>query len=207
MHKACFILFVVIFGLAGAVPSVYAQNNEELTVTTYYPSPMGSYNNLTVADTLHVTSAVAGAGNSYNGPGIVFNFPSPGPMARNDAGIIRAFIPASDDFELQLMVSDNINDRVYIGGSKGGLFGGTPGGLTVRASGDARLANGNAAGPTGANLFVSGSVLERSPAFGQGCIRMSYGGNSGLTECPPGTTFNSWITAPSRRGGQFYCCQ
>ncbi|MBU1727104.1 MAG: hypothetical protein KJ880_05690, partial [Candidatus Omnitrophica bacterium] len=64
MRKRAILLFILglVFNLL-ILPSIFAE--EQITITTYYPSPYGSYNVLTVADRIAV--------GDINGDGTVDN--------------------------------------------------------------------------------------------------------------------------------------
>jgi hypothetical protein len=54
MRKVLFLICCGIIGFSSLTSAVWAQNNEEMTVTTYYPSPFGSYNRMDVSRSIAV---------------------------------------------------------------------------------------------------------------------------------------------------------
>ena len=187
------IVISVLIGLAlfGLLSLSFAQ--EHLTITTYYPSPYGSYKDLAVFNQLYV------------GPiGDIFS-----PTGGSHPGAIAVSGSAAG---LYLVNRNLISTTLSHPWGAGQVF------YWYNLGGVAMLSNGatTAAGITNVlqvtssgNLRASGSVRSNfSATYPSGCILMSYGSNSWTTTCPAGTHrgTGSMNTTASSAGGIFYCC-
>jgi|GEM_PF-2048678 len=186
MQNKLYILgLVLVFVLILPYPD-YAQD-EKLKLSTYYPSPFGSYRNLNVSNILAV-----GPVNPDNIWGVGVARPGTLLLSGTNAGL-------------------NIMDR------NAGAWTGAPGNIfTWYAQGGLlRLSTGILL-PSGVlgigdilHITSNGTVMEYvTPDHLNGCYRMSYGSSSGRTSCPTGTV-DSTLSVPNpayENGGYFYCC-
>lgn len=153
---------------------------EQITITTYYPSPFGSYREITWGDLPNRSRGILtddqgssielGGLNNAGGPAIPFiDF-------HND------MVPfPAGDFDIRIgMVNDN---RLRIEG------------VTV-ATYDGRTAPGS---------IPVGAAGAQGIAHLPGCIYYSYTATSGVTNCPAG--YRAPLTSSVASTGSFLCCQ
>ena len=160
----------------------FAQD-EQLTVTTYYPSPFGSYRDLGVSNILAVgpvTPAGWGLGANPVAPGTIL-------LSGTSAGI------------------DMLDRTITAPAGPGSVF------SWYNSTGALRLATLAPGGGKTEILGITraGRVRENvSPTKPNGCFRMSYGSRSGLTRCPEGNVdlLLSLPNPANENGGYFYCC-
>jgi len=113
--------------------------------------------------------------------GIFFGGPAGGAMIRGWSN------------RLLIEMSNNMANTIYIGRSAPAC------GMVIDNSGNVSICG---------SLYVQGEVLGGSTGTGRGCIILSYGSYSVMTQCPAGYTLNAAKSgAPSQFGGIFYCCK
>ncbi|MDP2905752.1 MAG: hypothetical protein Q8O22_05565 [Candidatus Omnitrophota bacterium] len=181
------IVSITLFFILALSSSAFAAD-ETITITTYYPSPSGSYNELRT-NKLAVSASRAM------------------PMASSQVslvwgeGVSALQTDQGGSIELGGLEDGNITTP-YIDFHRDNM-GDDPGDYNVRLilMGEDRL------DVTGGDVYASGNVFIRTDLDSDGCIMMSYGGNSWATVCPEGYTLNSNSPAARSQGGIFYCCK
>lgn len=160
---------------------------EQITITTYYPSPYGSYQDLEVIHKLRAKGRGADADLAIHA---TTNLGKTAVSSASGTYAIYGEILNTTDPDVTDGVSANVVGglgKVWTVGGKitqAGVYGSAPLYGTDQYAG-----------------YFDGNVLMR-------CIVVTYGSMSGYTECPVGTTFNSALTPSwTPTGGIFYCCR
>lgn len=187
---------VIVFG--GCILNAgFCFAQEQITITTYYPSPYGIYRELRT-DFLAVGSAYR----------ITPAYSDGYLMVANRVGIaLGAVVPAH-----ALDVGGNINVRgtqVLMANSANHYYGdGTN--LAVRMSGDFYVQN--VAGTLPRDI-MTGDVWLGAPRSGPArwastgpCVRRTFTIDSGDTPCPAGTSIAMGPITPAQTSGMFLCC-
>ena len=192
MNKLIVIPVVIGLVLFGFLSFSSAQQ-EHLTITTYYPSPFGSYRDLSVSNQLYV------------GPiGNIFSITVPETL---HPGAITASGVAGG---LYLVDQNLISTTLTHPWATGQVF------YWYNLGSKVRLNNAGSTSAsdvmtitTAGTLNVTGNLLAWSNAsHPNGCYMMSYGSTSGRTQCPTGTvdTSISKPIHPGSTGGYIWCC-
>jgi len=165
---------------------------EDLTITTYYPSPNGSYRDLQITNRLDASGTpVGGAGNNA-----VIN------VVNNSTVNGTSAIQGST------------------GGVSGALGAVGPGGQQYGVYGQSDGAVNHYAGYFQGNIHTVGRVTASgdiwsnyNPTTRIGCLQMSFGTNSGVTSCPGAFPHNPALMRISSvdpsgnpSSGIMYCC-
>ena len=172
---------------------------ESLTITTYYPSPAGSYQDLEVVNLLTVnTNIMAG----------------PAAVGANTWSVVNAATsvaaPANGDPRMAVFGRHNssttygglgVSGRWNVpGGGGNGLYYAAVLGWEPQPRGNVAV-DRTYAGMFWGDVYISGAI--------RGCIPMSYGRDSVQTNCPAGYVVDASLSpaaSVSEWGGVFYCC-
>lgn len=169
---------------------------EQITITTYYPSPFGSYRELrAIRLTVHPTRAMtANDGELLWGPG-PWGILTPDQGGAIELGGLNAGGGAGTpyiDFHRDTVMANDFDARIIaVGNDRLAIDG-----VSV-ASFDARLSPGSIP------PFVAGR------AHTPGCIRYSFTRTSGRQTCPAGYAITQARVdpPPGATSGNFLCCQ
>lgn len=194
MRKLADVAWIAICFLV--IATSLASSEETITITTYYPSPAGSYrelqaNRMLVAATgstrMPTSDGVLAWG---NGRGLLTNDQGASiELGGNGTPYIDFSndTTATNDFDARIALFSN--DVLYIRGTR------------------------NAANVLNGGLLVDGLVLVRAsdatPCINPpcGCLVLTYGTSTGTVQCPAGTRLRFNTAAPSANGGIMYCCK
>lgn len=180
-----------LFFILGLYSFVFGQAavTEQLTLTTYYPSPAGNYAELTVqgGTTVWTTNGWAKALIIGGDGGEAIQFTNSG------AGVQHFGLGAAgnNDFfgwytSTNTAAGDSAHNWLHVDASAAPV--------TITLDNEVRA--------TGQVLQFTGSAGAPS-----GCMLLNYGSTTGQTDCPAGYTYNAALSPPvSATGGIFYCC-
>ena len=191
MGKSLITLGFSIFFSTIILFSVFAQPPEQITITTYYPSPFGSYRELRASRmTVHPTRAMPAAdGELYWGA-------QEGRLLTNSGASIRLGGSGTPYIDFYNQIGGAFDARIILLSNNRLAIDG----VTVRSF-DGRTSPGSIPAPQGSRAHIPG------------CIRFTFNWNSGTQHCPssynivagPMRPENSW--GQSDRNGVFLCCQ
>lgn len=158
----------------------FANADEQLTISTYYPSPYGSYKNLSVSNWLAV-----------------------GPVTGTDiwgsAGSVPGAIVSSGGAAMVLFMDRNLTSYPTTPAAGNGYaWYDQSSAMRLWTYGTGDIVRINSSG------FITQYV---STTYPNGCYMMTFGSNSGRTQCPTGSVNSSITTAASAQSGVIWCCQ
>ena len=184
MSKLIVISVVIGFVLFGFLPFSSAQQ-DHLTITTYYPSPFGSYRDLSVSNQIYV--------------GLIGDIFSP-TGAAHQGGITTS----GADSGLYLVDRNLISTTLTHPWATGQVF------YWYNLASKVRLSNGGYSDVMAitnlGNVYFGRNLYGWTSRHPNGCYMMTFGSTSGRTQCPTGTVDTTISTSAGSSGGYIWCC-